>query len=218
MDKIILINKPLGWTSNDVVVKIKHACGYKKVGHAGTLDPQASGLLILAYDEGTKLLSKLILENKEYEAKIVFGSKTKTGDASSEIVETKPCNLTLKEINNFIDYFINNPYMQKPHRYSAVKIHGQKAYQLARENKEVEIPPKLVKINFIKIIKFDESNQTLDLILNVSKGFYVRSFAEDLAQKLNTLGHVSKLHRTKCGDFDIKNAYTLIDYLNINKK
>jgi len=218
MDKIILINKPLDWTSNDVVVKIKSACGYKKVGHAGTLDPQASGLLILGYDEGTKLLTSLSLDNKEYETTIAFGSKTETGDASSKVVESKTSNLNLDDIKVAIDYFLNNPYMQKPHRYSAIKIHGVKAYALARNNQEVAIEPRLVKINFLKINDWDQTNQKLSLTLNVSKGFYVRSFAEDLASKLNTLGHVEKLHRTKCGEFDVKNAYTLIDYINKYKK
>lgn len=213
MDKIVLINKPAGWTSNDVVAKIKSVYKYKKVGHAGTLDPQATGLLIIGYDEGTKLLGQLILEDKEYEAIFQFGARTLTGDASSTIVEQKDSHLHISEVEKACKFFFDK-YYQKPHAYSAVKIHGSKAYNLARKNIPFELAPKLVKINNLVINSFDEQRQELNLTLNVSKGFYVRSFVEDLAKKLNTFGYVKKLNRTKCGNFQLKNAYTLIDYLN----
>lgn len=214
MDKIVLIDKPSGWTSNDVVAKIKSVYKYKKVGHAGTLDPLATGLLIIGYDEGTKLLSNLILDDKEYEATFKFGVETETGDASSKAINKKDSHLHISEIQKACQSFIDNQYYQKPHPYSAVKVHGEKAYNLARQNISFELQPKLVKINKLLINSFNEDTQELKLTLNVSKGFYVRSFVLDLAKKLNTVGFVQSLRRTKCGQFQIKNAYTLIDYLN----
>lgn len=214
MDKIVLINKPSGWTSNDVVAKIKSVYKYKKVGHAGTLDPLATGLLIIGYDDGTKQLGKLSLDDKEYETTFKFGIKTQTGDASSQTIETKDSHLHISEIQKACQSFVDNEYYQKPHIYSAVKIHGEKAYNLARQNISFELEPKHVLINKLVINAFDEKTQELKLTLNVSKGFYVRSFVEDLAKKLNTIGYVKNLNRTKCGKFELKNAYTLIDYLN----
>ncbi len=214
MDKIILINKPSGWTSNDVVAKIKSVYKYKKVGHAGTLDPSATGLLIIGYDDGTKLLSNLILDDKEYKAVFKFGIETETGDASSKVIKKQDTHLHISEIQKACNNFIDNDYYQTPHQYSAIKVNGIKAYALARQNIKVHLKPRLVKINKLIIDKFDEQKQELTLILNVSKGFYVRSFVIDLAKKLNTIGHVKSLNRTKCGQFELKNAYTLIDYLN----
>lgn len=212
MDKIVLIDKPRGWTSNDVVAKIKSVYKYKKVGHAGTLDPLATGLLIVGYDEGTKLLSKLMLDDKEYETTFKFGQETPTGDSSSQISKTAESNLDLKDIEKACNSFLDN-YYQAPHKYSAIKIHGEKAYNLARNNVDFEITPRLVKINKLVINSFDKQAQELSLTINVSKGFYVRSFVIDLAKKLKTIGYVKELKRTKCGNFQLKNAYTLIDYL-----
>lgn len=213
MNNIVLINKPSGWTSNDVVRKIKSVYKYKKVGHAGTLDPLATGLLIVGYNEGTKLLSSLSLDDKEYETVIKFGLLTETGDSSSKVIKKQKTNLTLKQIQEACNWFIENKYMQKPHPYSAVKVNGVKAYALARQNIAIDLKPRLVKINKLKIKKFDKAKQELTLTINVSKGFYVRSFAIDLAKKLNTIGFVKSLNRTKCGAFQLKNAYTLNDYL-----
>lgn len=213
MDKIVLIDKPKGWTSNDVVAKIKSVYKYKKVGHAGTLDPLATGLLVVGYDEGTKLLGKLTLENKEYETIFKFGQETLTGDSSSKIIKTIDSNLDLKDIKIATQSFLDK-YYQTPHKYSAIKIHGEKAYNLARKNVDFEISPRLVKINKLIINWFNKDTQELSLTINVSKGFYVRSFVIDLAKKLKTIGYVKELKRTKCGNFQLKNAYTLIDYLN----
>lgn len=214
MDKLILIDKPQDWTSNDVVAKIKSACKYKKVGHAGTLDPMATGLLIIGYDEGTKLLGQLMLDDKEYEATIKFGIRTDTGDATGKVIENQKSRLRLQEIKDIMKVFMYEDYLQKPHRYSAIKINGKKAYEYAREGVEVEIQPKLVKINSYKINDFNPNSQELKITLNVSKGFYVRSFAEDLAAKLHTFAHLIELRRTKCGDFSIKNSYTLMEYIS----
>lgn len=214
MDNIILIDKPIGWTSNDVVAKIKSACKYKKVGHAGTLDPNATGLLVIAINEGTKELSKLILDNKVYIAKIRFGVETETGDITGKSIRTQPTNITNTDIEKATDDFLKNEYWQKPHKYSAIKINGKKAYEYARKNIPVEIQPKLVKINNLEVINFNSNQQELIIKLDVSKGFYVRSFAIDLAQKLNTIACVVELRRISCGNFDVKNAFTLVKYLD----
>lgn len=213
-DKLILIDKPQGWTSNDVVAKIRNACHYKKVGHAGTLDPMATGLLVIGYDEGTHLLGDLMLQDKQYQATIKFGIRTDTGDKTGTIIEKQKVKLNLKQVKQALASFVDADYLQRPHPYSAVKVEGKKAYEYAREGQPLTLPPRLVKINGFRIVDFNPNKQELKITLNVTKGFYVRSFAEDLAAKLKTVAHLTNLVRTKCGDFKLKNAYTLINYLN----
>ncbi|XQP55933.1 MAG: tRNA pseudouridine(55) synthase TruB [Mycoplasmoidaceae bacterium] len=213
-DKLILINKPEGWTSNDVVAKIRGACHYKKVGHAGTLDPMATGLLILGYDEGTHLLGDLMLQDKQYQTTIKFGIRTETGDRTGAVIEKQKTKLNIKQVKQALASFVDQDYLQRPHPYSAVKVNGRKAYEYARQGQHLELEPRLVKINGFKINDFNPNKQELKITLNVTKGFYVRSFAEDLAARLHTVAHIITLVRTKCGDFKLKNAYTLSDYIN----
>ncbi len=214
-DKLILIDKPQGWTSNDVVAKIRGACGYKKVGHAGTLDPMATGLLIIGYDEGTRLLGDLTLQDKQYQTTIKFGIRTDTGDKTGTIIDKQKTKLNEKQVKQALASFVDQDYLQRPHPYSAVKVNGKKAYEYAREGNPLELQPRLVKINGFKINDFNPNKQELKITINVTKGFYVRSFAEDLAAKLGTVAHITTLVRTKCGDYKLKNAYTLIDYINL---
>lgn len=212
-EKIILIDKPQGWTSADVVAKIKGACRYNKVGHAGTLDPMATGLLVIGYDEGTKLLGNLALDIKQYQVTIKFGVATDTGDATGKIIDKRFCKLTEKLVKPALASFENEQYYQVPHQYSAVKINGKKAYEYARENIHVDIQPRLVTIYGYKVNDFNPNKQELKMTMNVSKGFYVRSFAIDLAKKLDTVAHITELRRTKCGDYKIKDAYSLKEYI-----
>lgn len=208
MEKILLINKPIDWTSNDVVQKIKNTFKYKKVGHAGTLDPNATGLLIIGYDESTKQLSKLIIDDKQYIAKIKFGIETNSGDITGTITNKKETELDINDIKNKCDSFLDN-YYQTPHAYSAIKINGKKAYEYARKNIDVKIEPRLVKIYHYDLINFDSINQELIIKIDVSKGFYVRSFAVDLAKKLNTYATIISLERTKCGKYQLIDAIEL---------
>lgn len=213
-DKLILIDKPQGWTSNDVVAKIRGACHYKKVGHAGTLDPMATGLLIIGYDEGTHLLGDLALQDKQYQTTIKFGIRTDTGDKTGTVIEKRRVKLNEKQVKQTLASFVDQDYLQRPHPYSAIKVNGKKAYEYARQGNPLMLEPRLVRINGFRIIGFNPNKQELKITINVTKGFYVRSFAEDLATKLNTVAHITSLIRTKCGDFKLKNAYTLIDYIN----
>jgi len=217
-DKIILIDKPQGWTSADVVAKIKGACRYNKVGHAGTLDPMATGLLVIGYNEGTKLLGDLALDIKQYQVTIKFGIATDTGDATGKTIDKQFVKLTEKQIKPALASFENEDYYQVPHQYSAVKINGKKAYEYAREGQQIDIEPRLVKLNGFRINNFNPNKQELSITINVTKGFYVRSFAEDLAAKLHTVAHITSLTRTKVGDYKLKDAYTLMEYINIYGK
>ena len=212
-DKLILIDKPQGWTSNDVVAKIKSSCHYDKVGHAGTLDPMATGLLIIGYNEGTKLLGDLMLQDKQYQTTIKFGIRTDTGDKTGTIIEKQRVKLNEKQVKQALASFVDKDYLQRPHPYSAIKVDGKKAYEYARSGNPLILEPRLVKINGFRINDFNPNKQELKITLNVTKGFYVRSFAEDLAARLNTVAHITTLVRTKCGDFKLKNAYTLIEYI-----
>ena len=216
MKNIILINKPLGWTSHDVCLKIKNKFKFKKVGHSGTLDPMATGLLVIGYNDGTKLLGTLSLDNKEYRAEFIFGTQTTTGDKTGKIIKTCKSNVNKKQLKQTINFFRKNTYWQKPHIFSAKKINGKKAYELARQNISFSLKPVKVNINKIKILNFNCKEQSLNLLLNVSKGFYVRSFCEDLATKLQTFGYVNKLQRIKCGKLKLKKAMQLEDFLKQN--
>lgn len=204
---IILINKPLHWTSNDVVRKVKNTLNAKKVGHAGTLDPLASGLLILGIGSGTKQLNDLITNDKEYVATVHFNYYTDTYDNEGQVLAYQNKEVTICDILPILENMKNMEYWQVPPKYSAIKINGQKAYDLARSNKEVVIEPRLVHLYDYEILSFIDKE--LVIRLHVSKGFYVRSFAHDLGERINNYANLAGLVRTKIGEFDLQNAWSL---------
>lgn len=206
--KILLVNKPLHWTSNDVVQKIKHKYHIKKIGHAGTLDPLASGLLILGINDGTKEINKLMLMEKVYIANIVFNYETDTNDNEGKVVSYKNKDIELDEIIKSLDKFKNDIYEQVPPIYSSIKINGTRAYKLARlSNNDIKINPKIVKLIDYKIISF--KNNELIIELKTSKGFYVRSLARDLGRAVNNFANLTKLVRTQIGEYKIEQSYKL---------
>ncbi|MDE5617539.1 MAG: tRNA pseudouridine(55) synthase TruB [Ureaplasma sp.] len=206
--KILLVNKPLHWTSNDVIQKIKHKYHIKKIGHAGTLDPLATGLLILGINEGTKEINNLMLKEKVYLANIVFNYETDTNDNEGKVIAYQKKDIKLDEIIKSINHFKNEIYEQTPPIYSSVKINGVRAYKLARNNKNnIVINPKIVKLIDYKIISF--KNNELVIELKTSKGFYVRSFARDLGRSLNNFANLTKLVRIQIGEYTINQSYKL---------
>lgn len=203
--KVFCVDKPINWTSNDVVQFIKHKYKFKKVGHAGTLDPLATGVLVLGVNEGTKQLSTLIQDDKTYVADITFGIETTTYDAEGQIIkEIDPSKIRIEQIEEMIKNKFLNDYKQFPPIYSAIKVNGKKLYDYARNNKQVEIKPRDVKLFSYKTIKY--INNTLTIELKVSKGFYIRSFAHDLGLALNNHAYISALKRTKSGTFELKDC------------
>lgn len=210
MKNILIVNKPKGITSNDVVQLIKKKYNYKKVGHAGTLDPNASGVLVLGINDGTKLLSKLILDKKEYIATIQFGYATDTYDLEGKKTFETNFKTNIDYINKVLNgIIVNKSFKQKPPIYSAIKINGKKLYEYARDNVEVKISDRDVTIYEKEILNFDLEKQILKIRLLVSKGFYIRSFANDLGISLNTYGTLIDLIRTKSGEFTIDQAIDL---------
>ncbi len=208
-NNLLLINKPKHWTSNDVVKKVKNILNLKKIGHAGTLDPLATGLLILGLNEGTKQLNSLLLDNKTYLATIHFNYSTTTYDSEGDVVNYRPMTLDLVAIKNALDTFLNCDYYQLPPKYSAIKVNGKKAYELARKNIDFALEPKLVKLCNYEVI--DYSNNQLIIKIDVSKGFYVRSFAYDLGIKLNNFATLANLMRTKIGNYKLDDALEIKD-------
>ncbi|MDR2369424.1 MAG: tRNA pseudouridine(55) synthase TruB [Mycoplasmataceae bacterium] len=217
MDNIYIIDKPKNCTSHDVVQKIKRHFKYHKVGHAGTLDPNATGVLIIGYNQGTKLLGSLINNDKEYDADIQFGIQTDTYDITGEVVNRGSfTHINLSLIQATLNYFQNNPYYQTPPLFSAKKINGQKLYQLARNKQTIKnIPSTLVKLIDFKITDF--ANGILKVKLTVSKGFYIRSLANDLGAALRSCATLVELRRTRSGPFNIANSVPLDKLLNDNK-
>ncbi len=211
--QILLIDKPQGWTSFDVVAKIrnlitKHTGQKVKVGHAGTLDPMATGLLIIATGKSTKKLNELQGLDKEYVATVRLGAETPTYDADSEIVRTfSTGHLTDELVRGAVQAFIGK-MMQMPPEFSAKRIKGKRAYELARAGKKVELKPVEVEFKEIEILSLNLPEQ-LTVRLKVSKGTYIRSFARDLGRKLNTGAYLTGLRRTKIGDYSVDDALTL---------
>lgn len=211
--KVFCVNKPIGWTSNDVVQYIKRKFKYRKVGHAGTLDPNATGVLVIGVNDGTKELGKLTLEDKIYEAQIQLGVCTDSYDITGKIIErTEVPSINIDLIREKIQDNFLKDYYQYPPKFSAIKINGKKLYEYARNNENVEIKPRLVKINFISDLEYDSKSKIIKIKMNVSKGFYIRSFAYDLAKVLNTVGCLFSLCRTSSGSF------LLSDVINIDFK
>lgn len=203
---VFCVNKPLGWTSADVVRYLKKTFKFKKVGHGGTLDPNASGVLVIGVNNGTKELANLILNDKTYVASIQLGIETDSYDVTGNIVKQEDVNINIDEIKEQINLLTNSNYYQYPPIYSAVKVNGKKLYEYARNNEKVDITPKLVKINSFSNLKYDQLNKVITIEMNVSKGFYVRSFAHDLGIKLGTVACLKTLCRTKSGKYTINDC------------
>lgn len=214
MDEIILIDKPVGMTSFGVVARIrrilsKQAGKKVKVGHTGTLDPFATGLLVLVTGKMTKQAEKLSKKDKTYLAEIMLGQVSSTGDPEGEISAVSDRVPKLAEIEAATQKFVGE-ISQRPPIFSAIKINGQRAYKLARDGKEVEIPLRQVKIYSLEILEYNYP--ILKIKTHVSSGTYIRSLAEDLGAALGTGAYCSALRRLTIGDFDIKNAKTLLDF------
>ena len=211
MDGFILINKPKDWTSYDVIRVLKNLFNVKKIGHSGTLDPFAEGLLIIGINRATKFIEFLMNLPKEYIAKIKFGIETDTLDIDGEIINfDNNFKLDEKNLEIAINDFPKN-YEQIPPRFSAKKVNGKRAYELAREGRDFELKPELVSIYDLKIESIDRVNNEVILYLKVSSGFYVRSFARDLANKIGTFGYLLELKRIAIGNFKLENAHNIND-------
>ena len=217
---ILMVNKPSGITSRDVVNIVGKTLNTKKVGHTGTLDPMATGVLVLCLGNALKVCELITANDKEYIAKVILGIETETLDTTSPIINTKKTNITKEEIEKVLNSF-KGIYLQEVPKYSAVKINGKKLYEYAREGKEIELPKKMVTIYDIQLISdITYYNDTTSFYIKttVSKGTYIRSLIRDIGYKLNTCGCMDSLERTRQGIFNIDNSYTLEEIKNNNYK
>lgn len=206
---IVIINKEKGWTSQDVVSKVKRILNEKKAGHIGTLDPLATGVLPVLIGNGTKVSKYLMEHDKEYIATIKLGQKKDTGDEEGKVIEEKkvPC-LEKGKIEKILKSFLGKQ-KQAPHMYSAVKINGKKLYEYARRGEQVEVPTREIEIYSIELINIDNENQEITYKTSVSKGTYIRVLCEDIAERIGTVGYMKELQRTKVDDFDILKSVKL---------
>mgnify|MGYP002707038212 CR=1 FL=1 len=207
MQGIIVVNKQSGWTSFDVVNKLKHIYNTKKVGHLGTLDPMAEGVLPVAVGRATKLFDYYLNKTKTYIANIKFGVLTDSLDATGAVIKTEDINITEAEFKKALNSFVGK-ISQVPPRVSAKKINGRRAYDLARNNIEFEIKPKNVTIYEIEYISKVADNEYQFKVV-CEAGTYIRSLCRDIGEKLNTIATMTKLVRTKAGEFSIENSHTI---------
>ena len=209
------IYKPKGLSSFAVVKKIKQKFNLSKIGHGGTLDPLAEGVLPIGIGKATKLIPFINSQTKEYEFEIKWGSQTSTDDLEGEIIKTSSNIPSLQKINGEFKKSIGK-LLQKPPKASAVKINGKRAYKLLREKKDFETKPKTVFVYSLKILN-NNKNLITKVAIECSKGFYIRSFSRDIAEKLNTKAHIHSIKRTKVGKFELINANLLDDLLKIGQ-
>ena len=201
------VYKPKGITSHDVVSALRRITKVKQIGHTGTLDPFAEGVLPICIGKATRLIEYLD-DDKAYTGTIQLGSSTTTYDLEGEEVNFSDKKVTLNEIEAALDKF-RGEIDQLPPIYSAIKVNGKKLYEYARESKEVKIEPRRVNISKLEILEYDETNRRLTLHIECSKGTYIRSIAHDLGTELTTFGHLVKLVRVKAGMFEVNNAVSL---------
>lgn len=221
-DGILVINKPLGITSHDVVAKVRKTLGIRKVGHAGTLDPEASGVLVLGVNRGTRLMQYFVGDNKRYEAKIRLGVATISDDAAGEVISVTPNSLTVEQITVELDNFVGS-IMQRPSSVSAIKVNGTRAHDLVRAGVELVLPERPVTVHQIELtgingVTYSEKPITeISVKVHCSSGTYVRALARDLGAALKVGGSVFSLKRTQAGVFNLADAIELAD-LTIDAK
>ena len=212
MNGIILINKEKGCTSHDVVYKVKKIFN-EKVGHTGTLDPMATGVLPLLIGKGTLCSKYLINHNKTYKVKLQLGIKTTTGDTEGKIIQEEDVDeITFDEkyLNEVFKSFIGKQ-KQIPPIYSAIKVNGKKLYEYARQGQEVEIQPREIEIYKIILLDYDSKTKQISFEVSCSKGTYIRSLCEDIAVKLGTVGFMKELQRIQVGEFKLEDAVTVAE-------
>lgn len=210
---ILIINKPSGITSHDVVSKVRKIFGTKKVGHVGTLDPLASGVLVVLINDATKIAQFLENDSKTYKGTICFGLSTDSYDIDGKVLCEQNCEITEDEIDKCFATFIGQNE-QLPPMYSAVKIEGKKLYEYARKDIKVEVPPRIVMINRLERISEvykDDKYFYCDFLADVSKGTYIRSIINDISNKLSKPATLSMLQRCRSGNYLLENSNTLED-------
>ena len=216
MNRIFILNKPLEFTSQDAVSKLKKILNQKKAGHTGTLDPMATGVLPILVGETTKLSKYLVEHKKIYIAVLKLGTCTDTGDSEGKIIEEKKVdieNLTKDKVEFVLNEFLGKQ-IQTPPIYSAIKINGKKLYEYARNGMKVEIPKREIEIYNIKLIKLDKNEKEIEFEVECSKGTYIRTLCEDIAKKLDTIGYMKSLTRTKVNNFKLEDTITFEDLEN----
>ena len=203
----LLVDKESGYTSRDVCNIIAKIYNAKKVGHAGTLDPFATGLLIVGLNDATKALTYIEGQYKTYEATLLLGQKTSSGDHTDEVIEEKPVPVLNEQVVNQTFFSLLGEIEQTVPKTSAVHVNGRKLYHYAHLNQEVELPKRTIEVKELKLISFNE--KMIKFMTTVSKGTYIRVLGETIAEKLNTVGHLISLRRTKILDIDVKSASTI---------
>lgn len=211
-DGVLLIDKPTEHTSHDVVARVRHKLQQKRVGHAGTLDPMATGLLLVLVGKSTRLSQYLMSGDKEYEGEMTLGVVTNSQDAEGEVVETRPvpADLDCAKIEAVMQTFRGDQY-QTPPMFSAIKVDGVPLYKMARKGEEIDREPRFIRIMSIEVL--DVELPKVRFRVRCSKGTYVRTIAHDVGQKLGCGAHLSALRRTGSGELRVEKAIKLEDFL-----
>jgi tRNA pseudouridine55 synthase len=219
MDGILNIHKPLGMTSFDVVARVRRLTGTKKVGHTGTLDPDAQGVLPVCVGRATKMIEFLMDKDKAYRVGLLLGSTTDTQDASGTLLEEKPVEASFEEIQRTILSFVGRRE-QIPPMYSAIKVNGQKLYELARQGVEIERKPRTVHFYSISLIHMERKADKVSVVMDVecSKGTYMRTLCHDIGRALGCGGIMESLIRTRSGPFTLEQSYTLEDLIRLKEE
>jgi tRNA pseudouridine55 synthase len=211
MNGLVIVDKPAGWTSHDVVGKMRRLAGTRRVGHAGTLDPMATGVLVIGVEKATRLLGHLALTEKTYEAVIRLGQSTNTDDAEGEPTATaSAAEVTEDAVRNAV-VDLTGPIEQIPPQVSAIKVNGERAYKRARAGEEVELKPRTVTVYEFGLGDFRREGDLLDVTATItcSSGTYIRALARDLGAALGVGGHLTALRRTRVGPYDLSMAHTI---------
>jgi tRNA pseudouridine55 synthase len=215
-DGVLLVDKPAGLTSHDVVDRVRRRFGFKKVGHCGTLDPAATGLLILVLERATKLQDRLMSDDKAYEGAMLLGVSTDSQDADGKVIAEKPVPpLTAEEIEGAFAKF-RGDIQQVPPMVSAVKHHGTPLYKLARKGKTVEREPRLVHIYDLRVLAL--ALPRISFRVACTKGTYVRTLCSEIGDALGCGAHLCELRRTRSGNFDVKDTHTLDELMNLSRQ
>ena len=222
MNGVILVDKPAGWTSHDVIAKLRNASGVRRIGHAGTLDPLATGLLVVLVGTATRLSDKLTAHAKTYRATVTFGAATDTDDSEGSVIASAQVDPSVFD-TAFAEKVLSDlvkVHMQIPPQYSAIKVGGKTAHRSAREGIAVNLAPREIEIYDAELKAVDPRSQSWDIELSVSKGTYIRSIARDLGEKLGCFGHISALRRLRTldGDLDVADAFTMEELLDLATK